>query len=324
LGNHLLKIKKIAVTIRTRRTELNTRRILLIPLFILCISAALATVSHAHRIPDPTGYVSDFSGVLTSDEIAILEALAADLLETNGTELAVVVVDYVTESGEDFGDAGVKYFNEQAIGQKDADNGVLVLLATLERELWIFPGKGLEAALPDYYCKEIVDRSGVPLLGRGSEQWGQALIAVVEDMSPYIKGEEFAEAESDDDCWGACGCFALFWAACIGLIGLVGWMARVRCPICKGKVKLVKSTTVIEPTKEHSGLEKREYECKVCWHKFVKSITLPAKGKKSSSGGKWGGWSSSSSGGWSSSSSSSSFGGFSGGSSGGGGGGSGF
>lgn len=307
-----------AFTMQARRSELKRRHILYFPVLVICISVILISTASAHRIPKATGYVSDFAGVLTSGEIARLELLAKELLEANGTELAVVVVEHATESGEDFDDVGVQYFDEQGIGKEDAGNGVLVLLATLERKLGIYPGRGLEGALPDYLCKEIIDTTGKPKLSRGSEKWGQAVIAMVEEMSPYIKGEIFAE-ESSDSCWGVCGCVTMFWAVCIGFITLAGWLSRMKCPVCKGKVTLLKSTVVFAETKEHSGLEKREYQCKVCRHKFMKSITIPAKGKKSSSGRFWGGWSSSSSGGWSSSSSGSSFGGFSGGSSGGGG-----
>jgi uncharacterized protein len=289
-----------------------------IPLIVIFIWVILSTFAYAHRIPDATGYVSDFAGVISADEKAHLEELLLDLRETNRTEVAVVTVEYAMEGNEDFDRVGIKYFNEQGIGVEGVDNGVLVLIATMDRKIGIYPGRGLEAVLPDSLCKDIIDSYAVPKLSPGNEKWGQALVAVVEEMSPYIKGEVFAD-DDDDDCWGACGCFTLIWAIFAGIIFWVGYASRVRCPVCKGKVKLLKTTTVLEPTKDHSGLEKREYECKICRHKFMKSITLPAKGKKSSSGGFWGGWSSGSSGGWSSSSGGSSFGGFSGGSSGGGG-----
>lgn len=291
--------------------------VLLISIFALALFPSLA---YAHQIPDATGYVSDFAGVISSEEKAHLEALLQDLRETNGTEVAVVTVEHAVESGENFNRVGTTYFNEQEIGVKGAENGVLVLLATLDREIGVYTGRGFEGVLPDSLCKDIIDTYAVPLLSRGNEQWGQALIAVVEEISPYIKGEEFADDYDDDDeCCGVCGCVVLIWAIIVAIIVAAGYASRVRCPVCKGKVKLLKTTTVLEPTKNHSGLEKREYECQICRHKFMKSITLPAKGKKSSSGGFWGGWSSGSSGGWSSSSGGSSFGGFSGGSSGGGG-----
>lgn len=291
--------------------------VLLISIFALALFPSLA---YAHQIPDATGYVSDFAGVISSEEKEYLESLLLDLRETNRTEVAVVTVEYALEGGEDFDRVGIKYFNEQEIGVKGADNGVLVLIATLDRKIGIYPGRGLEAVLPDSLCKDIIDTEAVPKLSRGNEQWGQALIAIVEEISPFIKGEEFADDyDDDDDCCGACGCVALFWVIIIAIIGGAGYAARVRCPVCKGKVKLLKTTTVLEPTKNHSGLEKREYVCNICKHKFMKSITLPAKGKKSSGGKFWSGWSSGSSGGWSSSSGGSSFGGFSGGSSGGGG-----
>jgi uncharacterized membrane protein YgcG len=181
----------------------------------------------------------------------------------------------------------------------------------------------LEAALPDSLCKDIIDTKAKPNLSRGSERWGVALIAMAEEVVPYVKGEKFPPSGGDSVVCSAVGCVLLFWVLGLAFIVFMGYISRVRCPVCKGKVKLLKTTVVFEATAEHSGLEKREYECKVCKHKFTRSVTIPAKGKKSSSGGFFGGWSSSSSGGWSSSSGGS-FGGFSGGCSGGGGASSGF
>ena len=109
--------------------------VLLISIFALALFPSLA---YAHQIPDATGFVSDFAGVISAGEKAQLEVLIQDLRETNRTEVAVVTVEYAMEGGEDFDRVGIKYFNEQEIGVKGADNGVLILLATLDREIGVY------------------------------------------------------------------------------------------------------------------------------------------------------------------------------------------
>ncbi len=307
----------------------NIKHTLLILAVLFCAAYA-ATAAYAHQIPDAHGnYVNDFAGVLSPADKSRLEALSREVRDVNSTEFVIVTVPWVTEGDEDFFKACTDYFNEQRIGKKGANNGVLLVLATEERKCFIIPGKGMEGALPDSLCKEIVDNEGKPYWKKGQENWGAGVIAIVEEANQYIKGEKFpsSSGSSTSGCGTAVGCVIAFWVACVGFIMWVGYLARVKCPVCKGKVKLLKTTEVLAPTTNRSGLEKREYECTVCKHKFVRSVTLPAKGKKSSDGGFWGGWSSGSSGGWSSSGGgggSSGGGSFGGGCSGGGGGGSSF
>ncbi len=289
------------------------------PVAIIVLIIILSGIASAHLIPDAQGrYVNDFAGVLTSEEIAHLEEISQEARDANGTELVFVTVKSV---GGDFDTIRVDYFNEQGIGQKANDNGVLVLLATEDRKIGITTGRGIEAVLPDSLTKEIDDTQGVPYFkNRGQEQWGKGLIAIGDALLPYIKGEKFAKTGGID--FGRCGCWLpilLFYLAIVAIFAVIGYTSRVRCPVCRGKVKLIKTTTVLEPSTETPGLEKREFECTVCKHKFIRSITTPALGKPSTSGGFWGGWSSSSSGGWSSGGGGGGGGSFGGGSSGGGG-----
>jgi len=139
---------------------------------------------------------------------------------------------------------------------------------------------------------------------------------------PYIKGEKFPPKLASIVKYLPCAVPAFVLGFFVLIFILVGVSSRVRCPVCRGKVKLLKITTVLEPKIDSPGLDKREFECTVCKHKFMRSMTTPALGKKTASGGFWGGWSSGSSGGWSSGGGGG--GGFGGGSSGGGGASSGF
>ena len=61
----------------------------------------------------------------------------------------------------------VEQFEKMKIGNSDYDNGVLILLATEDREIRIEVGYGLEGALPDGKVGRILDQS-MELLGDGN------------------------------------------------------------------------------------------------------------------------------------------------------------
>jgi len=163
-----------------------------LPITTTVVFIILSQVALAHLIPDATGFVSDFAGVLTSDEKDQLEGLSKEVREANGTELVIVTVEKV---GGDFDTIRVDYFNEQGIGQKGKDNGILILLATRDKKIGITTGRGMEAVLPDSLCKEIIDTKGIPCFeDRDNGQFGKGLIAIAEELASYIKGEESARS----------------------------------------------------------------------------------------------------------------------------------
>lgn len=279
---------------------------IIITLLIITLIAYLSPYASAHRIPDATGYVCDFAGVLTSGEIARLRLLSSQLREANGTELVVITARTVTDIGEPFDEAAIKYFNEQGIGQIDVNNGVLILMATKERKIGIYPGKGLEGALPDSLCKEIIDKTAVPKLKYRREKWGRALIALVEKISPYVKGEKFPrkEIKFTPSLWSALGCAVIVWGLISGLVALIYWLSYARCPLCKGRSIKFSTKMIYEQSDEGGGVEKREYRCTVCGHEFFRTVMHAPFGTYDGGGGGDGGG----------------FGGFGGGGSGGGGG----
>jgi len=167
-------------------------------LFIVCFLALASSNAWAHIIPDAKGYVNDFAGVLTDSEMKELEALSEEVRSANGSELVVVVVNTTTDTGEDFEKVRVDYFNEQGIGQKDVNNGVLVLLAVKQKKIGITTGRGMEKALPDALCKEIIDTKGVPHFKKGSEKWGEGLLEMVKEMVPYIKAADFTGTQKEE------------------------------------------------------------------------------------------------------------------------------
>src|SRR6185437_6482165 len=58
-------------------------------------------------------------------------------------------------------------FNTWGVGQKGADDGVLIVLATGDRKVRIEVGKGLGGALTDLQANDIILKDMAPLLAKG-------------------------------------------------------------------------------------------------------------------------------------------------------------
>lgn len=120
---------------------------------ILLVFVTLSFFAYAQNLPQPTGWVNDFAGVISPEYKEKLSSLIEELQQKTTTEIAVVTVNSISPYGE------IEYarllFDNWKPGKKGKDNGVLVLLAVKERRWRIETGYGIEGILPDGLCGEI-------------------------------------------------------------------------------------------------------------------------------------------------------------------------
>lgn len=110
---------------------------------------------------EPNGYVNDFAHVLTTDQITALSQQVHELKETTGDQLAIVTVS--STGDETIEQYASTLFHQWGIGEKDKDNGVLLLLAIADHHGRIEVGYGLEPVLTDARSAQII-AGAVPLL----------------------------------------------------------------------------------------------------------------------------------------------------------------
>lgn len=114
---------------------------------ILCLAAAGAGSLPA-QVPElePTGYVNDFTGVLSPGLVRQLDALGAELKQKTGAEVAVAVIDSLgDESLENFANILAERWG---VGDEQ-DRGALLLFSIKDRLLRVEIGYGLEPIIPD-------------------------------------------------------------------------------------------------------------------------------------------------------------------------------
>lgn len=134
------------------------RGALLVGASLTIILATLAVLSPAAlvengRLPRPTGHVNDFAGFISTDAERFIEGIAAEVRAKTGAEMAVVTIR--TTDGQDIEEYAVDLFMDWGIGRRGEDNGLLILVAVDDRQMWIKPGYGLEGAIPDAYAHKI-------------------------------------------------------------------------------------------------------------------------------------------------------------------------
>jgi uncharacterized membrane protein YgcG len=131
------------------------RRSLAAAALLVLISASVFA-----SFPKPSGPVNDFADILDAPTLAELKALSADVEAQTTSEIAVVTVTSL--DGMSVEEYANRLFREWGIGQKAADNGVLILVAPSERKIRIEVGYGLEGVLPDGLAGQIIREEFTP------------------------------------------------------------------------------------------------------------------------------------------------------------------
>lgn len=133
--------------------------------FLAC--GLLCFLPLAADIPDKPSQprlVNDYAGILSSSENSSLEATLASFNRETSNQIAVVIVGNL--DGYEIADYSFKLGKKWGIGQKELRNGILIVVkpkTTSERgQAFIAIGKGLEGAIPDATCHEIVNREMIP------------------------------------------------------------------------------------------------------------------------------------------------------------------
>ena len=110
--------------------------------------------------PSPPRLVTDYTHTLTPDQLQALESKLDIFDDSTSTQIAVVIIPSL--NGNEIEDYNIKLGRAWGVGGKDNNNGVVLLIAKNDHKLNIATGYGVEGALPDITCKEIIDAIIVP------------------------------------------------------------------------------------------------------------------------------------------------------------------
>lgn len=141
----------------------------------------------AYQSPgSPRGAVSDFAGMLAPSEVKGLETKLSDFEKQTGNAIVIATINNL--GGDTIENYAVELFKEWGIGQKDKDNGVLILVLKEDRQMRIEVGYGLEGALTDAQSFWLIRDVMTPAFKNGDYAGG--LNGAVEKIIGAISGGE--------------------------------------------------------------------------------------------------------------------------------------
>lgn len=155
--------------------------------FFAVICLLCTTVSAAVKYPDATDrfFVDDFAGVISNEDNEEIFSRAVTLEKK--TTAQVVTVTVKSLDGEAPADYALGLGRKWGVGQKDKDNGIVILLSTEDREIYVAVGGGLEGALPDSKTGRIIDDYGYEYLKSNNFSKGLLEIAKAIINEIYIE-----------------------------------------------------------------------------------------------------------------------------------------
>jgi len=139
--------------------------------------------------PDPPRLVNDFAMKLSPSELQSLEQKLKGYSDTTSTQIAVVIVK--TTGDSDPYDYAIKIAKDWGVGQKDKNNGLVLLWATETRKLRIVTGRGMEATITDAVSKRIINNILKPAFKAG--QFYKGLDEATSEIMKRASGEFEAE-----------------------------------------------------------------------------------------------------------------------------------
>ena len=159
-----------------------TLRRWLLALWLLVLPGlALADVP----VPELVMRVTDISNTLTPEQESALEARLAAFETEKGSQIAVLLLP--TTRPETIEQYAIRVAEKWKLGRKGIDDGILVLMATQDREVRIEVGYGLEGVVPDVIAKRVIEEIMIPRFRKGDIAGG--LNAGVERLIGLIEGE---------------------------------------------------------------------------------------------------------------------------------------
>ncbi len=192
-------------------------------LWRLLLSLLLLTAfpAAAQEFPKLTGRVVDAAGLLSPEQVQQITQLSADVEKASSRQLVVATVPDL--QGYAIEDYGYRLGRAWGIGQKDANNGVILLVAPNERKVRIEVGYGLEPIVTDALSSVIVNQDILPRfrdkdMGGGVVAGAQALaeqlklpLEAAERRAQQVAGQRQQRRGYDAGDWMV----AVFWIAVI-------------------------------------------------------------------------------------------------------------
>lgn len=153
----------------------------------------------------PTGWVNDYSQVLTDTQVQQLNTTIGAFEAATTHEITVAIVPTIGDEVID--DFAAELFQKWEVGKKGKDDGVLIVIVTDDRLVHIDVGTGIALLVSDEWTADLIQRTLVPALKLGNYYEGirkavdklilrMSPIPTVEAAAPAVKGHPVTKPHS--------------------------------------------------------------------------------------------------------------------------------
>jgi len=167
-------------------------------LLVLLISIFSSVISL--EIPKLKGRINDYANILISADEANLENMLRHTEKNTSSQVVLLTIPSL--EGENLESYSLKVAEAWQIGQKESDNGLLMLIAVQEKKIRIEVGYGLEHIITDAKSGYIIRTYIVPEFQKGNFYQGIAngllVTSQIINQEFDISDEELAEFQKEE------------------------------------------------------------------------------------------------------------------------------
>jgi len=159
------------------------------------LSCCLFSFANIPEPMSPPRLVNDFATLFAPDEVQGLEDRLRKYRDTTSTEIAVVTIADL--EGFEIADYANQLARKWGVGDRQKDNGILILISLTPRKVTIQTGYGVEEKLPDIICSRIIRERIKPYFKE--KQFAAGIHAALDEMEQRLAGTWQADAAGEED-----------------------------------------------------------------------------------------------------------------------------
>src|SRR5476649_2722427 len=192
-------------------------RLVIVLIALMCTIATAFTLT----LPALSGRIVDQANIIPDATRSAIEQKLADLESKSGIQLVVATVNSL--EGQEIEPYANELFRSWGLGQKEKNNGVLLLVAPNEHRVRIEVGYGLEGTLTDALSKVIITNAITPRFKTGDFSGGIArgvddIITVLTTDSSEWQKRPSLRVDSEP------ASAPVNWLVIVVLVGVIGLM----------------------------------------------------------------------------------------------------
>ncbi len=168
---------------------------LFVAVIVLTVPFISAKTSAALEVPPLHGRINDLAGILSPTDTSDLNQKLAAIEAETTNQIAILIIPSL--NGDSIEEFSIRVARTWALGQKNRNNGVLIVMSVQDRAVRIEVGYGLEGALTDAQSSYIIRNIMVPAFRQ--QQYAEGLSRAVDAIAAAIAGEFKAEPKSPNE-----------------------------------------------------------------------------------------------------------------------------